>query len=266
MLLPSFAQAAGGVSLLEVSELQRDTAKYNTILDARPKSEYEKGHIPGAVPFSWEDYTETDEKGVKYRIWSPERLANALTNLGIDENTPVVVYGDADRSWGGEAWVCWMFAWLGHKGEIRLLNGGIQAWKIANGTVDQGMFQNKRQKSKGYAVNLNNAINITAQELMSEKGINIIDVRSNLEWLMGHIPGAVHIPWERFYRGPEHRMITPEEFQKLMSEYKIDLTKKTVYYCTGGVRSAWPWLAHTISTGQTAVNFEGGIEEWNKLK
>lgn len=266
MLLSSFAQATGGVSLLEPSELQRNFSNYNTILDARPKNEYEKGHIPGAIPFSWEDYTETDAHGVKYRIWSADRLAIALKNLGIDENTPIVAYGDADRSWGGEAWVCWMFAWLGHKGEIRLLNSGIQGWKAINGAIEQGVFQNKRQKSQGYAIKLNSAINITAQELRSEKAINIIDVRSNLEWLMGHIPGAVHIPWERFYRGPEHHMITHEEFQKLMSEYKIDSTKKTVYYCTGGIRSAWAWLAHTISTGQTAVNFEGGIEEWNKLK
>lgn len=262
----SFAEAAGDISLLEPSELQRDASKYNTILDARPKTEYEKGHIPGAIPFSWEDYTETDGKGVKYRIWSPERIANALTTLGIDENTPVVVYGDADKSWGGEAWVCWMFAWLGHKAEIRLLNGGIQGWKTANGALEQGAFQNKRQKSRGYMVTLNNAINITAKELAAANDINIIDVRSNMEWLLGHIPGAVHIPWERFYVGPEHRMITPDGFRKLMSAYNIDTNRKTVYYCTGGVRSAWTWLAHTIATGQTAVNFEGGIEEWNTLK
>lgn len=266
MSIISFAHAENGISLLEVSELQRDAAKYNTILDARPKSEYEKGHIPGAIPFSWEDYTETDGNCIKYRIWPPERLAVALKTLGIDENTPIVVYGDADKSWGGEAWICWMFAWLGHQAEIRLLNGGIQAWKMVNGAVEQGEFKKIRNPKPEYKINQNKKINITAHELMAARNINIIDVRSNMEWVMGHIPNTIHIPWEHFYTGQEHRMITPAEFRKLMNKHNVKIDKPTVYYCTGGIRSAWTWLAHTLSIGPTAINFEGGIEEWNKLK
>lgn len=266
ILFPSSVQAANGISLLEVSELQHDMGKYNTILDARPRSEYEKGHLPGAIPFSWEDYTETDAQGVKYRIWPIKRLTEALQNLGIDENTPIVVYGDADKSWGGEAWVCWMFAWLGHRAEIKLLNGGIQAWKAANGAMEQGAFKNTRVARPQYKANENKEINITAEALKTAKDINIIDVRSNMEWIMGRIPGAVHIPWERFYTGPEHRMVTLAEFREIMAKYNIKTDKTTVYYCTGGIRSAWAWLAHTLAVGPTAINFEGGIEEWNRLK
>lgn len=266
MWFSSFASAEHAVSLLEVSELQLNAAKYNTILDARPRGEYEKEHIPGAIPFSWEDYTETDTNGIKYRIWPPDRLANLLKTLGIDENTPIVVYGDADKSWGGEAWVCWMFAWLGHKAEIRLLNGGIQAWKAAKGATEQGAFKNTKNSKPEYKVHLNEKINITAHELSTAKDINIIDVRSHMEWLMGHIPNAIHIPWDRFYTGTQHRMVTPKEFHKLMANYNITLDKPTVYYCTGGIRSAWAWLAHTLAGGAASINFEGGIEEWKKLK
>ncbi len=263
MSISSFVHAENAVSLLEISELQLNAIKYNIILDARPRGEYEKGHIPGAIPFSWEDYTETDANSIKYRIWPPERLAVALKTLGIDENTPIVVYGDADKSWGGEAWVCWMFTWLGHKAEIRLLNGGIQAWKAREGTMEQGAFKKTRDSKPEYKVHQNEKINITVHELKAAKNINIIDVRSHMEWLMGHIPNARHIPWEHFYTGTQHRMVTPTEFRELMAKYDIKLDKPTVYYCTGGIRSAWAWLAHTLAVGPTAVNFEGGIEEWN---
>jgi thiosulfate/3-mercaptopyruvate sulfurtransferase len=38
------------------------------ILDARPKKVWSDGHIPGALSFSWENYTRVDERGVPYRI------------------------------------------------------------------------------------------------------------------------------------------------------------------------------------------------------
>lgn len=71
------------------------------MLDARSKAEWEADRIPGARSFSWDDYTRTDEKGVQYSSFPPRELAAALAGPGIDEKTPVVVYGDADKGWCG---------------------------------------------------------------------------------------------------------------------------------------------------------------------
>ncbi len=38
------------------------------ILDARSPDDYNKGHIPGAFSFYWEDYTGVSDKKVPYRI------------------------------------------------------------------------------------------------------------------------------------------------------------------------------------------------------
>ncbi len=141
-ILLSGTGLASDIGLIEPYSLKQN-AKSWVILDARPRSEWASGHIPGALSFSWEDYTRTDENGVPYRVWPPQLLASALGKMGIDENTPVVVYGDADKSWGGEGWDCWVLSWLGHKGPIRLLNGGIQAWRSNNFTITSG--NDKRQ-------------------------------------------------------------------------------------------------------------------------
>jgi len=265
LCIPNLSMAFD-ISLIDVEELQQNLTKYKTLLDARPRTEYEKAHLPGAIPFSWEDYTETDAKGIKYRIWPPQRLAEALSHLGIQENTPVVVYGDADKSWGGEAWVCWMLAWLGHTGQIRLLNGGIQAWKQANLALETGPFTNKRPQAQGYKVQLNSSINISAEAIRQERDVNLVDVRSNMEWFMGHIPNAVHIPWESFYKGPNRTLVSRQEFQELLKKHGLSPEKRTIYYCTGGIRSAWAWLAHILAGYSSAINFEGGIEEWNKTR
>ena len=130
MMLPAnFTSAlAHDVGLIEPRALARNPAAW-VVLDSRPKSEWQAGHIPGARSFSWEDYTRTDGKGIPYKVRPPREMAEGLGAMGIDEKTPVTVYGDADKSWGGEGWTVWVLAWLGHKGPIRLLNGGIQEWR-----------------------------------------------------------------------------------------------------------------------------------------
>ncbi|MDY6855228.1 MAG: rhodanese-like domain-containing protein [Thermodesulfobacteriota bacterium] len=88
------------LALIEPQVLNHALSKW-VILDARPKPLWQAGHLPKAHSFCWEEYSRENEKRIPYRIWPPERLAFALGKMGIDENTPVVVYGDADKSWGG---------------------------------------------------------------------------------------------------------------------------------------------------------------------
>ena len=123
VLLSSVSMAAD-LGLIDAASLKGNTAKY-VILDGRSRADWEAGHIPGAIQFFWDSYTRTDANGVKYSSFPPQELAIALAALGIDEKTPLVVYGDADKSWGSEGYDVWLFSWLGHKGPIRLLNGGI---------------------------------------------------------------------------------------------------------------------------------------------
>ncbi len=73
------------------------------VLDARPVDRFAEGHIPGALPFSWENHTRVDARNIPYRTFPPEEMARILGAMGISETTPVVIYGDADTSWGEKA-------------------------------------------------------------------------------------------------------------------------------------------------------------------
>ena len=255
---------AGDIGLIEPGSLKQN-AKSWVILDARPGSEWKAGHIPGALSFSWEDYTRTDDKGVPYRVWPPELLALKLGKMGIDENTPIVVYGDADKSWGGEGWDCWVLSWLGHKGPIRLLNGGIQAWRNNNFALVSG---NDKRQSKAVRYNyvLNSNVYIDTEELKKQKDdLAVIDTRSFLEWIRGHIPGAIHINWTDMYSGIDRRPLSPDEFRKLLREHGVDINRPVVYYCTGGIRSAYAWMVQQLSGLHPARNYEGGFEAWTRL-
>ena len=233
------------------------------ILDARPQAQWQQQHIPGAFSFSWEDYTRTDNSSVKYRILPPEELARHLGKMGIDNTTAILIYGDADTSWGGEGWLAWMLAWLGHQGAVYILDGGIQAWSAAKLPLNNAQ---PIATACAYEFELQPQLTISATQLAQHhQQYNIVDTRNYwTEWLPGHLPGAIHIDWKQFYHGENHQTLPAEGLKKLLSNNGADLAKPTVYYCTGGIRSGFTWMVHTLAGLPAAINFEGGTEEWKQ--
>ena len=262
MALPGISEAFD-IGLVEPEALSQSLSAW-TILDARPKKEWGTGHIPGAISFSWENYTRTDEKGIPYRTLAPHQLAEALTKLGVDEKTPLIVYGDADTSWGGEGWACWVFAWIGHQGKVRLLNGGIQAWTGKGLSVKTGA-KNLNKAASVYHYQINPSLNISAQEIRNDpSSYQLVDTRSTFEWIKGRIPDSVHISWEKFFTGKNRHHLSSSELKTLLAGDDINPDRTVVYYCTGGIRSGYAWLVHCLAGLPQAINFEGGTAEWDK--
>ncbi|GFO61337.1 hypothetical protein GMST_36620 [Geomonas silvestris] len=262
ILITALTCAAADLGLVDAATLKGNAGKW-TVLDARPKAEWEAGHIPGAIPFYWESYTRTDAKGVKYSSFPPQELAQALSGLGIDEKTPLVIYGDADKSWGSEGYDAWLFSWLGHKGPIRLLNGGIQAWNGSSFPLVKGSERQQARKVH-YQADPKPQYLVSTEEVQRKNGLQLVDVRSTFEWFKGRIPGSVHIPWEDFHTGKDRHPLPPAELKKLLVKHGVDPNKPVAYYCLGGVRSAYAWTVHQLSGLPEARNYKGSWAAWEK--
>jgi thiosulfate/3-mercaptopyruvate sulfurtransferase len=234
-------------------------------LDARPVKIWKKGHIPNARSFSWESHTHMDADGIKYRALPPDELAKALGKMGISHTDPVAVYADADTSWGGEGWAAWVLAWIGHKGPVYILDGGFSLWQSKGYSVEKKTEYGFKEVE--YITDVQHQMLISAAEI--EKAgdkITLIDNRNYFsEWLPGHLPEAVNIPWDKFYTGKHRQIITKDELKKLLTKKGVNLDKPVVYYCTGGIRSGFAWMVHELSGIGDAKHFEGGTEEWNKF-
>jgi thiosulfate/3-mercaptopyruvate sulfurtransferase len=260
---PAEPALAPDLAIIEATELNSHREAW-TILDTRAKSEWPAGHIAGSRLFSWEDFIRTDEKGVPFRLMPLPDIAGALGKMGIDENAPIAIYGDADKSWGGEGWACWVLAWLGHKGPIRLLAGGIQSWRAQGYPISADSGQ-PESSARSYQFSLRPELDISTAELEAKgDSVVVIDCRSTTEWLLGHVPGAIHIQWTEFYSGKERRPLDANGLKKLFQANKVDMSKPIVYYCTGGVRSGFAWTIHQLCGLPQARNYNGGIEAWKR--
>ena len=248
--------------LIEVGTLANQKDRWS-ILDARTRKEYRKAHLPGARLFSWEEYTRVDAQKIPYRIWPPDELAAALGAMGINEKTKVVLYGDADTSWGGEGWGCWALIWLGHQGPLRLLHGGVQAWQQAGlPMVDTA---EKPLPPREYHIHCRAEVTIATTAVAALAGNQVlIDTRSSLEWFRGHLPEAIHLPWTSLYQGQDRRPIAKGAYARLLSEHGVQASDELIFYCTGGIRSAYAWVIHQLHGSSPAKNYEGGTEAWNR--
>jgi thiosulfate/3-mercaptopyruvate sulfurtransferase len=117
-----------------------------------------------------------------------------------------------------------------------------------------------------YQVQLREEVTITTRQLAT-RGPNqiLIDTRSTLEWLTGHLSGAVHLPWTTLYEGKDRHPIDAATYSRLLVKRNIKKTDELIFYCTGGVRSAYAWVIHQLDRPSPARNYEGGTEAWERL-
>lgn len=89
-----------------------------------------------------------------------------------------------------------------------------------------------------------------SEQLENDKNAVIIDVRTDVEFEEGYIPGAKQID---IYNGAE--------FLKQAKE--LDPEKNYYVYCRSGGRSAQACMLLNSVGVKNAYNLKGGIEEWD---
>ena len=96
---------------------------------------YLQGHIPGAVYVSLEDeLTDHTVAGRgRHPLPSGPAVAAAARRWGLRQGHPVVVYDDWNRAGSARAW--WVLTAAGLR-DVRILDGGLAAWRSAGGALD----------------------------------------------------------------------------------------------------------------------------------
>ena len=86
------------------------------------------------------------------------------------------------------------------------------------------------------------------RRLEAGEDVGVVDVREDLEWELGHIPGAVHLGKGVIERDVERMFPNPDQ--------------ELVLYCGGGYRSALAADALGRMGYTRAISMDGGIKGW----
>ena len=108
------------------------------------------------------------------------------------------------------------------------------------------------------------------ERVLAEQEVTVLDVRSRGEYdgdtgygcdpRQGHIPGAVHVPWQELAAAAAQG---GDAVRRLVAERGGDAARPLVAYCHSGQRSGLA-VAALRAAGVAAENYEGSWHEWSR--
>lgn len=226
-------------------------ARFRLADPAAGKKGYLEGHIPGAYFLDLETQLTGRKTGRNGRHPFPDRkvFADHLgKKLGINQETTVVVYDDADYAGAAHLWM--MLKWMGHE-KVYVLQGGLKGWK---GELAKG---EEPPPPVGRLLARKSLIEMATWSELA--GRLLVDARAPeryrgevepIDPVGGHIPGA-----ENFF------------YQNLIVEGLLDPSRlpafaaKPTFYCGSGVTASVALLA-AYEQGREAALYPGSWSEW----
>ena len=233
---------------------------------------YERGHIPGAVNFSW--HHDLNDR-VQRDIVSKENFETLLSKAGVGPDTTVILYGDTNNWFA--AWGAWVFDIYGVS-NVTLLDGGRKKWEAENLPLDNRTPEYATTQFKVKQVNTGLRARLADVVAVAEGKVNahLLDIRSpdefqgkifapqgvpELSVRAGHIPGAVNVPWGKAVN--EDGTFKPvEALKKLYDTAGTDGSKPIITYCRIGERSSHTWFALSKLLGYQVKNYDGSWTEY----
>lgn len=244
---------------MDVSTLARAVNRGGTrVLDLRPDAEYAAGHVPGAAHLDPESLRAAFAD-VEGQVASADQVSRALASAGVGDGDNLVLY-DADNG-PGPARVAWTLLYYGWPtNHVRVLDGGWAAWTAADGAVSQ--TEPPTAKRTISLVPPTNARRVDAgwvNSHLGDKSVVLLDARTAEEYAAGHIPGAIHVPWQSTRSGT-----TFLADAQMIALYGDALAAPTVVtYCDTGLRASVLWLTLKMLAHPNVRVYDGSWAEWS---
>jgi len=230
---------------------------------AKGRRDYAEGHIPGAV------FVDVDSDLVAATGPGRHPLPEAGTFLrrmeaaGFDAASRIVAYDDAGGTVAARLW--WMLDDLGHP-DIAVLDGGLQAWLAAGGTLTDvvpdlrpGRLPLREAWSR----------TIDQEALIARLGrVSVIDARAferyrgdvePIDPVAGHIPTAHSRPTAGNL-GPDGRFLDPASLRARFEALGPDL----VTACGSGVNACHSALAMRVAGLPDPLLYPGSYSDWSR--
>jgi thiosulfate/3-mercaptopyruvate sulfurtransferase len=230
------------------------------------RAAYEDGHLPGAIYASLDD--DLSDMHIadagRHPLPTMTDFAAALGRLGIAASDRIVAYDAAGGAHAARLW--WMLRWVGHH-HVAVLDGGIQAWVDAGGSLESGQV---RRPDTSYLIGPTTMPTVDRSAVAAHPTA-LLDARAPerfrgdqepLDPVAGHIPGAVNAPYADNLA--DGRFLPPDQLADRYGALGVVAGDATVVYCGSGVTACHDVLAMEIAGLGTATLYPGSWSEWSR--
>jgi thiosulfate/3-mercaptopyruvate sulfurtransferase len=242
------------------------------------KAAWFNGHIPGSHYVWWKDFCWEDEMR---QFPSPEIMASRLGELGVGDESTVVLVGDPIQF---ATYAYWVLAMAGFEHLTVVLDGGHLGWKTSGRTLTDApppapVFT---RPTPGEPVL---DARIGRDDVLAGLGSDrrtLVDLRSIEEFegervapltapfdhgaeRKGHIPGARHLPHDRLLDA-DGAFLDAAGIRAAFTGADVGDDTEVVTYCRLSHRASLAWFALTRLAGREEVRvYDGSWTEWGSM-
>ena len=233
---------------------------------------YAEGHIPGAHYADLErDFSGPIHKGVTGRHPLPDanQLLQRLRDWGLNQRSEVVLYDDGPGAFAARAW--WLLAWLGKREGVHLLDGGLKAWREADGELSQSPATAAAGDFSGRP-DANLLIDAEQlQQRLHDPQLCLLDARAlprfrgevePLDPVAGHIPGAQCAVFTDNLDSDGYFLPAEQLRQRFAAQLQQRPASELVAYCGSGVTACHNLFALCLAGYPLAPLYAGSWSEW----
>jgi thiosulfate/3-mercaptopyruvate sulfurtransferase len=233
---------------------------------------YQQEHIAGAQFADLErDLSAPVIKGQtgRHPLPEPAKLIAQLRAWGIDQHSDIVIYDDGPGAFAARAW--WLLAWLGKRDGVMLLDGGLNAWRVAGLPLSSTTTTATLGNFNGQA---DAQILLTAgqlQQRLGEPQLCLLDARAlprfrgevePLDPVAGHIPGA-HCAVFTDNLDASGRFLPAAQLQQRFAALLGERPSSSLAaYCGSGVTACHNLFALCLAGYPLAPLYAGSWSEW----
>ena len=235
--------------------------------DDRGRERYLEAHLPGAVFVDLETELADPPSAAEGRhpLPSVQRLQACARRWGIQRDDAVVVYDASGGLAAARAW--WLLRW-GGLADVRLLDGGLDAWVRAGGSVEPGEVVPEpgdvTLSGGGMPV-----LTIDDAAALPASGGVLLDARAGeryrgevepIDPRAGHVPGARSAPTTQNLASDGTFLRTTELVDRFVG-LGVSPSQTVGVYCGSGVTAAHE-VAALAAAGIEAALWPGSWSQW----
>lgn len=232
------------------------------VTDPRLPVGYRMGHIPGALAL--EPSREFFVMANRARDLAPaEKIAQTLGQRGIALDSTIVIYDE----WTGQlaTLTFWALRVVGHR-DARILHGGWAMWQKSGGAVSKDIPQFAPVE---YRAQPNENARATAEWIQansSRPDLFLLDARTEGEYEMGHIPGAVNLSYDSSLKMETQMFKDAEVLKAQLQAIGATPDKEIVAYCATGARSSHMFVTLSLLGYPRVRNYDGSMADWQHFR
>ncbi|HDV5401912.1 TPA: sulfurtransferase, partial [Vibrio cholerae] len=206
--------------------------------------------IPNAQRFDYDKVFCDPDSPLPHMMPSEERFNTLARELGINQDSFIVVYDNSGTFASPRAW--WMFKAMGHH-KVYILNGGLTEWKAQGYNVTQ--YYREPTTKGNFDGKLNPQAFVDASYVLKQidnPHSQTIDARGLARFFgevpeprpgvrSGHIPGSSCLPFAELITG--HKLKEQAELRPLLTHMLPDTAQEYLFSCGSGVTACIVLLA-----------------------